>query len=290
MNQFPVIALCGPAKSGKGLIAEWFEKRGFVDVAFADPIKRFLKPVFNYEDRDLWGSRENKERKISYGVDDWLTIFSTCAKKANAFISEVVPVGDRIRAYTMLMEWLQSMRTLHNSRAVAEDGIGYLMPRETMQTFGTEYGRSIDKLLWANYLFNVVSPKIQAHNFYTKTEGVVPYSGPAKDLVKGIIISDERFLNEHKKTESAGGYNIRVRRLSMVEENKVSNVGIQGHSSEVELRDIPDSAFDLIIETEEGIETVHDQLEAIFKEKAWERKRSAFSTGSSSGGTEPTSA
>ncbi len=287
MDQFPVIALCGPSKSGKGLIAEWFEKKGFVDVAFADPFKRFLKPVFNYEDRDLWGSLENKERQISYEVDDWLTIISACAKKANAFINDVIPAGHRITAYTRLMEWIHQMRNLHDSRTV--DGkIGYITPREIMQTFGTEYGRAIDKLLWANYFFQVVSPKIQDGGFYTKTEGVI--SSGSRSMVQGIIISDERFLNEHRCTEAAGGYNVRIRRLSMVSENQISNVGIQGHSSEVELRNIPDSAFDLVIETQEGIEIVHDQLEEIFKEKAWELKRKASSSTSSPPSDPPSAA
>lgn len=51
-----IIGLCGLAGSGKDTAADFLVKKsGYVKVAFADPLKRICKEVFQFSDEQLWG-------------------------------------------------------------------------------------------------------------------------------------------------------------------------------------------------------------------------------------------
>lgn len=63
---------------------------------------------------------------------------------------------------------------------------------------------------------------------------------------EGVVITDIRFKNEMDKVRQAGGFLVRVRRPGFE-----GNIGIQGHKSELEQKEIPDTDFDVIIENDQ---------------------------------------
>ena len=63
-----IVAVCGPKRSGKDTFGDYLcEHYGFTKVAYADPIKEALKPLFGLTDKQLYG--EEKETIVpEYGA------------------------------------------------------------------------------------------------------------------------------------------------------------------------------------------------------------------------------
>lgn len=62
MNLTTVIALCGPAGSGKSTIANYLvEKHGAQRYGFAMPLKEMVKRALNFTDEQVYGTQEQKE-------------------------------------------------------------------------------------------------------------------------------------------------------------------------------------------------------------------------------------
>lgn len=56
-----LIGVCGQAGSGKSTVAQFLVKHyGFIEVSFADPMKRFVQDVFDMTDAQIWGPSENR--------------------------------------------------------------------------------------------------------------------------------------------------------------------------------------------------------------------------------------
>jgi len=53
-----LISVSGPAGAGKSTVAKIAESRGYVTVSLADPIKRAVKEIWDFSDRQLWGPSE----------------------------------------------------------------------------------------------------------------------------------------------------------------------------------------------------------------------------------------
>jgi hypothetical protein len=252
MSNFPIIGICGPAKSGKDLVADWFNTKGLIKAPFSYPMKRFVQDVFACDTNQLWGPSELRETPFNYSDEKWFGVMERAMKTMPSFLEEVTQQGERVTAYLSLCEWLGRM--LEQNRAI--DGLSL---RYVLQTLGTEWGRKkVNPLIWINYLYNKTLPRLKSYPVYS-----------------GVVIPDHRFLNEIQATQAHGGYCIKLRRLAIQKESAISNVGIDGHQSEVEMRDIPDSEFDLILELPEGINNVYTILEQIFEDKAWTLKRKA---------------
>ena len=56
-----IVAIHGPAGSGKSTIANAFELHGFVSVGFADPLRGFVKGVFQWSDERIDGPSARRE-------------------------------------------------------------------------------------------------------------------------------------------------------------------------------------------------------------------------------------
>jgi hypothetical protein len=54
-----IVGICGNAGSGKDTAADiLIARHGFVRVAFADPMKRFVRDLYGWSDEQLWGPSE----------------------------------------------------------------------------------------------------------------------------------------------------------------------------------------------------------------------------------------
>lgn len=259
--EFSILGLVGPAGSGKDLVADWFvENQRFAKLAFADPMKRFVLRAFpGITVQQLWGPSEERNREIEIDQTWWFEAIGHFGPGAGEIVQDVLESGDRVSAYSKLYEWFTQLRKNYSSKISA---------RVILQTLGTEWGRNVDPLLWAKFAHKVINILKKGDHKYNQVTGITSSEGHSYG---GVIIPDHRYQNEISLTQDNGGYVIRLNRKAT--EKNEGNVGIQGHSSEVEMRDIPTSEFDFVLDLSEGIDKVHWALETIAKDKPWEIKR-----------------
>jgi len=261
-DRFTVLGLLGPAGSGKDLVADWLCNHGFVKVAFADPIKRFAMKCFTLDPDSLWGPSEKRNQMLNVNEMWWMTAIGNLPHAQDEIINKVLEQGDRVTGYLKLMEWLTGLRAAYREQISA---------RVILQTLGTEWGRSVDPLMWAKY----------AHKTAFVMQGNERTSGLRYDQkfgiyadecnARGVVIPDHRFQNEVALTQAHGGYVLRLRRLAL--EKKEETVGIAGHRSEAEQKTIPDEAFDHVFNFPEGVEKVYEALQGALEQKLWKNTR-----------------
>ena len=216
-----IIAISGQAGSGKDTAADFLVKhRGFVKVAFADPMKRICKEVYDFTDEQLWGPSELRN------VPD-----------------ERYP---RVFAATM--------NDGPNNTFPTE----YLTPRYALQQLGTEWGRSCYLQTWTRLLLKTAKTLMdgQGEWGYYGPKGLYRWSDTRdwdeadrryNRRPRGIVVPDLRWPdgNEGQAIRAAGGRLLRMKR----------GTGLKGeageHLSEASMQDVPDVHFDEVVENEE---------------------------------------
>ena len=271
----PIIGLLGHAGCGKDTVADWFVKeKKFVKLAFADPIKRIAKGLFGYSTEELWGPSELRNQGKPMPFESWQKMLENFGLLAGRYINELFPAdhgnpnGLRIVAYAKLMRTLSELaRDYHDKE---------LSPRIVLQILGTEWGRSVDPLLWAKFTYDKVIPDLLDGRWYSDSGGPCGanlreaaesvnelHHGP---LYQGIIITDHRFKNEVELTKQRGGYVVRLARP--FGPNPHGNVGIPGHASEREQQEV-DMAADMLFIAEEGLDNLYTKLETMYELAPW---------------------
>jgi hypothetical protein len=135
----------------------------------------------------------------------------------------------------------------------------YLTPRYALQTIGTNWGRDCYPAVWIEYGLTVARRVLSLGCPYTAKGGI---RADAFQLPqpRGVVFSDCRFRNEMEAIRDAGGVLVRVSRPG-----KSVAVGIAGHASEAEMREIPDSFFDAVIDNSGTIEDLHAVVDWLVK-------------------------
>jgi hypothetical protein len=260
IHDFTVIGLLGPAGSGKDLVADWLIEKGFVKVAFADPMKRFVLRAFGIDKERLWGPSEKRNEMFDIPEAWWYEAIGHFGSAVEELIYGVLPEGKRVEGYLKLHDWLTNLRKTYTTRISA---------RVILQTLGTEWGRSVEPLMWADYAFKVIDI-IKTGNLYSQYTGLHSPRNPREvSAYSGAVIPDHRFANEIAYTKNHGGHVIRLRRLA--NEKSSIDIGVVGHKSEAEHKEIPDKLCDAVYELHEGIDNVHRLLEVAYAEKLWAR-------------------
>lgn len=230
-----IIGVSGNAGSGKDTIADYLvERHGFKKVAFADPMKRFCKEVFDFSDEQLWGASE--KRNAPDPRYPWRELVHC----------------DEYHAH-------------HDPECIT---LQYLSPRHALQTLGTEWGRACYEDVWVDYALRVAQ-RLLDPEFHGPPRHVVSYTS-AKGLIygdypitKGVVIPDLRFGNEIRAVRKAGGLLVRVRR------SKLTGKAAE-HASETEMESIHDSEFDASIDNSPGklsLEDLYQRIDSIIA--AW---------------------
>lgn len=250
-----VLGLFGAAGSGKDLVADWFvEKKGFVKIAFADPMKRFAMQAFSIDFAHLWGPSEVRNEVFPVDHNWWINAIGKTGDACGELVRDVLEVGNRTTGYLKLMDWLTNLRRTYETQISA---------RVILQTLGTEWGRDIDESMWVRYAYQTIE-KVAAGNEYTQAGGLLETELYMK--YDGVIIPDHRFKNEVECSQEKGTSVLRLRRLA---NEKSEDVGISGHRSEQDQKDLPDSAFDQVFRFEEGVDKVYAVLEDAYTRKTW---------------------
>lgn len=282
-----ILGLVGPAGSGKDLFASILEEEhNFIVISFADVIKRFARKIFDFSSDSLWGPSQLRNEVIKVDESWWNKAeqkllnydINTDTGEAirNELIHDVLTDDIREDGLKKLFSWFYYLRESFEEE---------ISPRVILQTLGTEWGRRVDPNIWVNYVFKIIKDRETAETkIYSRMEGLIEANKeilnifyPDKVTITkpiGIVIPDHRFLNEIKATQEAGGYVLRLNRLSL---NTKESVGISNHTSESEMKTFTGDVFDLIVPLEEGIEKVYNSINAIVEKKAWRMKRDANS-------------
>jgi hypothetical protein len=247
-----LLTVNGEADNGKDYVADWCAREfDLVKIALADPMKRFCRHLFGFPAENLWGPSDKRNELVD-AAPLWNTAF-TQLHTLHQFTAAVVPeeLGPDVRAkaFAGIQTWFTNLRKQYPEKISA---------RITLQTLGTEWGRDIHPDLWIDYLFGVQLPLLAQGYLYTAGLGIRKNVEPEAPK-NGIVIPDQRFVNELGVSESRGGYSLRTRRLSRVKTDG-SNIGIQGHQSEQEQKGIPDSRFKKVFNFPEGLEIVDQML------------------------------
>jgi len=259
---FTIIGLLGPAGSGKDLVADWFVRKGFIKVAFADPLKRFAKIAFSLNYDQLWGPSHERNKRFPVNSSWWFNAMGNIQDAAKEVVQDILQSADRTNGYLKLLDWFSWLRKTYPETISA---------REILQTSATEWGRTIDPFIWGRYAY-LITEKLKSGLFnYRQEEGLGPIDLSkfpyGEEYRPGVVIPDHRFVNEVIETKKRG-YVLRLRRLA----REKKTVGIPNHVSETEQVGIPDETFDLVLELPEGVERVHAMLEEIMKERSWSPK------------------
>lgn len=255
-GDFTVLGLLGPAGSGKDLVADWFvETKNFVKIAFADPMKRFVSKAFGIDWERLWGPSEKRNEMFDIDEAWWFEVIGHLGGASEEIVTQVLEDGVKVQGYLKLHDWLIALRKAYPNKISA---------RVILQTLGTEWGRAVDPLMWARYAFKTIHIIKEDPDIRYEQDWGLGRSHSSPYL--GAIISDHRFRNELEYTKSQGGYVLRLRRLA---NEQVKAVGITGHQSEAEHKELPDDLFDVVFNFPEGVSKVHELLGAAYTEKLW---------------------
>lgn len=237
-----LVGFLGQAGSGKDTAAQRLvDDHGFVKVAMADPMKRFAQNVFDFSDDQLWGDSEYRnlqdKRYGVYGANGmdqaWKDAEHNLQIYANSWLKELFgEEGVHIHRES-LFKWF--------------DWLGkefpQLTPRIMLQTIGTEWGRIVDEDIWVKCMARTA--RILLHNEsktgYTQSGGLLHAAKTPSP--SGVVVSDLRFNNEIAYMKEIGAFTARIHR----DEADASEVGITGHQSEAEQKQMTDDMFSMII-------------------------------------------
>lgn len=135
----------------------------------------------------------------------------------------------------------------------------YLTPRYALQTLGTEWGRDCYENIWIEYGIGIAKELIKGYATYDMKTGL---QFVEKDVgeIGGAVFSDLRFKNEFEAVRKAGGILIRIKR-----DEANGDVGIIGHASEAEQREVPDDYFDHVIHNPPGLANYYSAIDVLMR-------------------------
>lgn len=256
-----IVGLLGQAGSGKDATADFMVKNhGFVKVAFADPLKRICRDVFQFSKEQLWGPSEKRnapDPRWPHGAQSYrdaaereFRLGIACAKNCATW-----------RDHAGVIE--------HFTSALQYADEGWLTPRRALQRLGTEWGRYCSPDIWVEYALRTADTLLKNPGgnplFYDPMLGIRSryVSDPE---VGGVVISDVRFRNETKKLQGRGAKVVRIVRKERpllnnpgglrlgerlpetLEELMATAVllsaSASAHVSETEQKELPDELFD----------------------------------------------
>jgi hypothetical protein len=215
-----IVGICGLAGSGKDTAADFLVKNeGFVKIAFADPLKRICRDVYDFTDLQLWGPSEERN------------------KPDTRYPREHGPYsGDKCMCC--------GIEPYKQREAGGELPQCYLTPRFALQLLGTEWGRTCYPNTWADLAIRTARKVLYQSGIlrsvffnYDARVGLTTSSTPLGPKPRGVVISDVRFVNEIVAINGASGFVYQTTR----------GFGLEGaagqHKSEVEMRSIPQDLF-----------------------------------------------
>lgn len=258
-----VVLIAGAAGSGKDTVAGIVCKNfNALSIAQADPMKRFVRNLFEFSLEQLWGPSERRNEvdpRLEEGKtwdSGWEYINSMgCRYWLKNMLKQGRSDMDPIKAHDLLVEWYKDAQARQLKT-----------PRAILQTFGTEYGRSLHEDVWSNIAMNIARTLLRGGVSYQSNSGTVlsPESNPSL-----VLVTDGRFKNEVLNIQAQNGVTVLVTdpRRHATETDAVEKAGIKGHASEAELNGMPDHFFNVIISNDKtrGLDALESMVKMCFK-------------------------
>jgi hypothetical protein len=241
-----ILGVCGPAGAGKDLGAERFIKEhGFVRVAFADPLKRYAKDIYDFTDEQLWGPSEMRNLPDKRYPRDhtWKELGSDPETNPDFKDFACACCGQ-----TTMKRQVEDDVFIPDLEGIMQC---YLTARYALQLLGTEYGRHCYPDTWVELALRTAK-RLKAGDCYYDMKTGLRYTSsvtPAMTPKADVVISDVRFLNEIRGIHRGGGYVIRI--VPPPRPKKEGEVW-RKHQSELEQESIPDAEFDAVIKNEKN--------------------------------------
>jgi energy-coupling factor transporter ATP-binding protein EcfA2 len=227
-----VILLCGQAGSGKDTIASMIENMlpgQVARLALAAPLKEFARAVFLFNESQLWGSSQERNKVDPRGSD--LTYWDQSRERlwnvGATFVREWARAAKRPAPGDAVIAWFESLSpfTMLEKGAFANRAFEF-SPRRVLQTLGTDLGRTVfGPDVWAN---------IALERARKNTEAVT-------------VITDGRFANEVEIFERSGA------RIVRVIDTESEPIPIVQHASERGLIGISPGRFHAVINNKKSL-------------------------------------
>ena len=255
-----IIGIVGFAQTGKDLIANILSDTIKAQrIAFADPVKRVVRDIFEFSEEQLWGTQTQKESpdlRYPRSSHDW----------------------DPERYYSQKDYGFRRKCLCCGLVASHDDVTGgmvakcYLTPRYAMKKVGTEGARASWDPIWVKKALDDAG-RVQEGYTYTKQWGVEPpiklptyvlrVGGeeaeiPAPDRPeRHVVFPDTRFIDEVEGILDNGGRVYRVKRTGY--DRPAFN-----HPSETEQLQIPDARLHGVIYNDSTPEDLEIKLRGLF--------------------------
>jgi hypothetical protein len=249
----PEILAYGEAGSGKDTFGSFLvDEFNAVTLAMADPMKRFAKAVFGFNDTQLWGpSSERNKNDPRFDLDadgkpvhphEYEIVDAKLSKNIYDdyifnWVGEVVDRdADPAAAYLNLThKWWPAVK-------MQATALGRLNARTVLQMLGTEWGRAVSNKVWINNARRAQRQLLSGGYGYVRDQGLVSRPGQKYDWA---VVTDGRFRNECLEFQAGGALVIKI---SNPEANALNALGARAsHASEAEQRTIPDWWFSRVI-------------------------------------------
>lgn len=211
-----MVGILGFAQTGKDTVSDLLAEEGFVRMAFADPLKRMVRELFDFTYEQMWGTLEEKEapdlrypREHTWGGTGTFSCLC-CGTK-------FFPVESRDQCY--------------------------LNGRYALKVMGTEGARHCYGDIWGERTIKDARAVLNGWN-YDKLTGITSLR---LDEPRGVIFTDCRFENEVRRIQDASGWVFRLKRPGYEKP-------MFDHPSETEQLRIPDSKLQGVIENDGTLE------------------------------------
>lgn len=235
-----IVGIMGFANAGKNSVAEILTLRGlernepFVEVAFADELKRLVMKLFDFTEEQCWGILkevpDHRYPRVHY--------------KEGVMECERNGEGEALCACCRLpvSRW--------------RDNGCYLTSRYSQQVMGTEGARVCYSNIWADIGLRVAEKMAAGGYAYHRTTGAFWSPGL---LPSNVVFADTRFINEFEAIKRAGGKVYRVKRVGYEEPP-------YNHPSETEQLQIPDDRLDGVINNDGDLNRLEHE---VFRVMGW---------------------
>lgn len=229
----PIIGLCGNAGSGKNYVASIIGQNfNTIEIAFSDPIKRFLNKGLLVPEEILWGESHLREKALDFIPDNFAYAFES---NVGPFVQEVISVSKNndnpASVEAACLSWFKENKSVFKKKTC----------RQILQELGTDIFRNINNNTWCDYTLNTVLSILSDRKQYSAKLGLGAISTSSfPDLV---VITDVRFANELLGIKRLGGTVCQI----------VSNdAKIYQHSSETEQLSLPRHWFNFVLVNEKN--------------------------------------
>lgn len=248
-----VIVLFGVKGSGKDTVGDLLRERYFFTKdSFAAPLKRMVAEAFDFTEEDLYGPSSGRERQYEQYPFEKGRCLSCGANNAAGYDGENggcwMPCDAKGRHIAGRDESEEAYVRCTRCNAIFPNHIN---PRIALQTLGTEWGRRLFKHVWVDKAHRRLKERVKRnHETLRNNTHLLAPGRSIEDVDYRFVFTDGRFISEHERCTKLGWTTVLLLR-KLDESTDV-------HASEAELKQIPRSAFNYVLDNRVPLEQLPD--------------------------------